>query len=113
MSIYHDERNHQWFMRLGTRIKKLLIALMPDIDRLFWHFGFDDPATTGKVLGALSVFYPACQERMVLHPEFESEIMEGEVAIHGKIRILTIAVFMIRSFLNKQFFGIVKQVKNI
>ena len=113
LEIYHDEKNHRWLMRVLGRLKKLGLRMLPRIDRLLWHFGFGDPATTGQVLGFLSIFYPVCQERMVLRPEFDREVMEGEIKLHGRIQLLPIAVFMIRSFLNKQFFTIVKQVKNI
>ncbi|MGN0203582.1 MAG: hypothetical protein ACI4BB_03490 [Coprococcus sp.] len=113
MAIYHDDRNHLWLTVFLGRLKRLLIRLMPRIDRLFWHFGFNDPALTGQVLGMLSVLYPLCGDRMVLRPEFCQEVMEGEIKLHGSIRVLPIVVFAVRSFLNRQFFCIVKQIKRI
>ncbi len=113
MAIYHDDKNHLWLTVFLGRLKRLLIRLIPRIDRLFWHFGFNDPATTGRVLGMLSIFYPLCEDRMVLQPEFGQEIMEGEVRLHGSIRLFTFVAFAVQSFLNKQFFSIVKQVKRI
>ncbi len=113
LDIYHDEKNHRWLMLFLGRLKKLVLRMLPKIDRLLWHFGFDDPATTGQVLGFLSVLYPVCRERMVLQPEFQQEVMEGEVRLHGQIRMLPIVVLLVRSFLNRQFFTIVRQVKNI
>lgn len=113
MAIYHDEKNHLWLTVFLGRFKRLLIRLIPRIDRLIWHFGFNNPATTGQVLGMLSIFYPLCGDRMVLQPEFGQEIMEGEVRLHGSIRLLPFVVFAVQSFLNKQFFSIVKQVKRI
>lgn len=113
LAICHDEKNHLWLMTFLGRLKRLMIRLMPGIDRFFWHFGFDDPAVTGQVLGALSILYPLCGDRMVLQPEFSQETMEGEIKLHGSVRILPIAVFVVRSFLNRQFFSIVKQIKRI
>lgn len=113
LEIYHDEKNHRWMMLFLSRLKKLGLRMLPRIDRLIWHFGFDDPATTGQVLGFMSIFYCVGRERMVLQPEFNEEVMEGEVRMHGHIQLLPVVVFAIRSFLNKQFFTIVKQVKNI
>ena len=54
MAIYHDEKNHLWLTVFAGRLKRLMIGLLPGIDRIFWHFGFNDPASTGKVLGMLS-----------------------------------------------------------
>lgn len=113
MAIYHDEQNHRWLTVVLGRLKRVLLGLLPRIDKLLWHFGFDDPASTGKVLGILSVLYPVCKDRMVLQPEFDREVMEGEVDIHGKIRLLPIVVFAVRSFLNRRFFAVIKQIKNI
>lgn len=113
MAIYHDEKNHLWLTVFAGRLKRLMIGLLPGIDRIFWHFGFNDPASTGKVLGMLSILYPLCEDRMVLQPEFDRQIMEGEIRLHGHVQLLTLAVFAIRSFLNKQFFSIIRQIKHI
>lgn len=113
LAIYRDEKNHRWFTKFFRRLKRLVIRLLPHIDRLTWHFGFDDPATTGQVLGYLSILYPICRERMELKPEFDQTVMEGGISLHGRIRLCWLAVFAISSFLNRQFFRIVKQVKNL
>lgn len=78
---------------------------------MYLHFGFEDPATTGQVLGSLSILYPICGEKMELCPEFNEEILEGEVKCHGRIRPVSLAIFAVKSFLNKQFFSMVKQFK--
>ena len=34
----------------------LILYLIPQIDKLYLHFGLKDPASTGKMLGMLSSF---------------------------------------------------------
>ena len=111
LAFYYEEHNHQWFAAFWHRLKKLLLRILPRADRLYLHFGFEDPATTGQVLGGLSILYPVCGEKMELCPEFNEEVLEGEVKFHGCIRLVTLVVFAAKSFLNKQFFAIVKQFK--
>ena len=113
LAFYYEEHNHQWFAAFWHRLKKLLLKILPRADRLYLHFGFEDPATTGQVLGGLSILYPICGEKMELCPEFNEEVLEGEVKLHGCIRLVTLVVFAVKSFLNKQFFAIVKQFKGL
>ena len=111
LAFYYEEHNHQWFAAFWHRLKKLLLKILPRADRLYLHFGFEDPATTGQVLGGLSILYPICGEKMELCPEFNEEILEGEVKCHGRIRPVSLVIFAVKSFLNKQFFSMVKQFK--
>ena len=113
LAFYNETHNHQWFTAFWHRLKKLLLRILPRADRLYLHFGFEDPATTGQVLGGLSILYPICGEKMELCPEFNEEVLEGEVKFHGCIRLVTLVVFAVKSFLNKQFFAIVKQFKGL
>ena len=113
LAFYNETHNHQWFTAFWHRLKKLLLRILPRADRLYLHFGFEDPATTGQVLGGLSILYPVCGEKMELCPEFNEEVLEGEVKFHGCIRLVTLVVFAAKSFLNKQFFAIVKQFKGL
>ena len=113
LAFYNETHNHQWFTAFWHRLKKLLLRILPRADRLYLHFGFEDPATTGQVLGGLSILYPICGEKMELCPEFNEEVLEGEVKVHGCIRLVTLVVFAVKSFLNKQFFAIVKQFKGL
>ena len=113
LAFYYEEHNHQWFTAFWHRLKKLLLKILPRADRLYLHFGFEDPATTGQVLGGLSILYPICGEKMELCPEFNEEILEGEVKCHGRIRPVSLVIFAVKSFLNKQFFSMVKQFKGL
>lgn len=113
LAFYNEAHNHQWFTAFWHRLKKLLLKILPRADRLYLHFGFEDPATTGQVLGGLSILYPICGEKMELCPEFNEEILEGEVKCHGRIRPVSLVIFAVKSFLNKQFFSMVKQFKGL
>ena len=102
LAFYNEAHNHQWFTAFWHRLKKLLLKILPRADRLYLHFGFEDPATTGQVLGGLSILYPICGEKM-----------ECEVKCHGRIRPVSLVIFAVKSFLNKQFFSMVKQFKGL
>ena len=113
MQIIEDEKNQLWLKKMLMRLKKLIIYLVPQIDKLYLHFGFKDPSSTGKTLGLLSMLYPVCEDRMQLEPEFETQVLEGEAAIKGRIRLIRFVAFAVPSFVNPRFIKLIKQVKRI
>ena len=113
MKIIEDEKNQRWLSKVLMRLKSLILYLIPQIDKLYLHFGLKDPASTGKMLGMLSLLYPVCEDRMDLEPEFAMQIMEGEGAVRGRIRLVRALVFAVPSFVNPTFFKLIKQIKNI
>ena len=113
MKIIEDEKNQRWLSKVLMRLKSLILYLIPQIDKLYLHFGLKDPASTGKMLGMLSLLYPVCEDRMDLEPEFAMQIMEGEGAVKGRIRLVRALVFAVPSFVNPTFFKLIKQIKNI
>lgn len=113
MKIIEDEKNQRWLSKVLMRLKSLILYLIPQIDKLYLHFGLKDPASTGKMLGMLSLLYPVCEDRMDLEPEFAMQIMEGEGAVRGRIRLVRALVFAVPSFVNPTFFKLIKKIKNI
>ncbi len=111
--LFDNPKNRKWLDKTLFRFKKLLLYLLPDIRRLYLHFGFEDPADTGKFLGRLSMLYPVCEDKMELVPEFDQKILEGEAEIGGAVRAYRFLVFAVPVFLNPQFFKIFKKVKCI
>lgn len=115
MVIINNPDNRICISRIFRNLKKLLYRLRPQLQKLYLHFGFEDPATTGKMLGAVSWLYPFCTDAMEVVPEFQTEkaIFAGCVRVTGRIRLIWAAVFAVTSLLNRKFFRLVKQIKNI
>ena len=93
------EQSHVKAFRKAKKVLfKLLKQLKPKKVQGKVKFGFDDPATTGKVLGGLSMFYPLFGDSLDIIPDFENQILKGTVYVKGKIRIchfVSLAVKMI------------------
>lgn len=62
-----------------------LKKLKPKDIRGRFAFGFEDPSTTGYVLAGLSVLYPVYEDRLEVLPDFETQIMEVEGRVRGRI----------------------------
>lgn len=64
------------------------------------HFGFEDPSLTGRVMGAASVFYPWYPGKLELEPDFENQVLEGNLYIFAKLRLYVLVVILARLIFN-------------
>ena len=83
-----NEVHKSAFGKLWKEFQKLLKALKPNKFILNAHFGFEDPSLTGKILAALSMLYPFYGDNIRIQPDFENVIIEGNVYLKGKIRVI-------------------------
>lgn len=99
-------------------LQKLLYRIRPRMLKTDLIFGFADPSTTGKVLGAVSnLYFLYYYEEFHLQGDFETEDMyiDGTFMIRGKIRGIYLLVFVIRLLSQKdfrKFLGAIKKSKN-
>lgn len=99
-------------------LQKLLYRIRPRMLKTDLIFGFADPSTTGKVLGAASnLYFLYYYEEFHLQGDFETEDMyiDGTFMIRGKIRGIYLLVFVIRLLSKKdfrKFLGAIKKSKN-
>lgn len=77
------------------------------------HFGMDDPAATGQVLGVFGALMPLYRDHILVRPDFENKVMEGELHIKGRIRIGFFAIIAVKALLNRDLMKTVKRVKTI
>lgn len=50
------------------------------------HFGLEDPAATGYITGVLGAIYPILPEKLYIRPDFENEVLEGDILVKGRIQ---------------------------
>ena len=64
-------------------------------------FGFDDPAITGKVLGAIALIYPVLPKGLQLQPDFSEKKLEADVTARGHFFLIGIVIHAMIIILNK------------
>ena len=72
-------------------VKYLLRHILPEKLEGSLTFGFEDPATTGQVLGILCVLAVFTGNHLEVNGNFEEKMLEGDVSIKGHIRLCHIA----------------------
>ena len=75
-------------------------------------FGFEDPAVTGKTLAVLSVTAPFFEGNLEVEPEFQEEILEGELLIAGKLTAWKFTALVLELFTDKNIRKTISHIKN-
>ncbi|MGC4019747.1 MAG: DUF2953 domain-containing protein [Muricomes sp.] len=112
MELITDEVHQSALIKTLEEVKRLLIFLKPKKLKVFAHFGFEDPSVTGYVLAVISMIYPFAGKHMDIHPDFEQEILEGEVFISGKVRVLHFIIPLWNLIWNKNVRITFRHVRN-
>ncbi len=84
------------------RIGKLVLHIIPKRSGGFIDFGFEDPSTTGKVLGGVSAIYGFTGALFELRPDFEDPHADCDIWIQGRVRIFTVALIFVLLYFNKE-----------
>ena len=102
-----DEENQKAVRLLISRVKYLLHHLRFRKFEGRLAFGFEDPATVGRMLAVLSLFYPLYGECFTITPVFDHTLFEGEIALKGHVRLIHILIAGIQLMMNKKIRGLV------
>ena len=82
-------------------IFKLIKHILPRKLKATVGFGFENPATTGSVLGYASIFYGIYGENLELEPDFDKQVLYGKYALKGHIRMFTVLLVAWKLYRNK------------
>lgn len=76
------------------------------------RFGFDDPALTGETLGILGMIYGKLPKDLSIQPDFEQEILRGDVRMKGSFQAVTAAGIALRLFRDQNFRKTIRHFKH-
>ncbi len=107
------EDNRKGIGRVYAGLKKTLKHILPYKVKGVVRIGLDDPCSTGYLLGALSMIYPIYADKIQIIPDFQEEVLEGQVDAKGRIRAFTLLIIGIKLILNDNFKTLLKNVKEL
>ncbi len=84
-----DERTKAAFQLIRDQLFSVFLTLLPRKAEGWILFGTEDPALTGEILGAVSIFYPVFMDTVKITPDFEKAILEGDLSVRGRFYIIT------------------------
>ena len=98
-----DEDNKALFHFFVEQLKALIKVIRPKKYRINARLGFEDPATMGKVLAYISIFYGMSGVDLSLEPVFGENVKEGSIFLKGNICIFSVLLIALRVYRNEQF----------
>lgn len=76
------------------------------------RFGFNDPALTGETLGILGMIYGKLPKDLSIQPDFEQEILQGDVRMKGSFQAVTSAGIALRLFRDQNLRKTIRHFKH-
>ena len=95
------------------KLKKIIRHIIPRKVKGYLIFGSDDPATTGQVLGVISVLYAAMGPVLKIVPDFENKRLECDLEFRGRLRVFTLLVILLKIYFNKELKQLIEEIKSI
>ena len=76
------------------------------------RFGFNDPALTGETLGILGMIYGKLPKDLSIQPDFQQEILQGDVRMKGSFQAVTAAGIALRLFRDQNLRKTIRHFKH-
>lgn len=111
IDLLSKEKTKTTFKYALNRLLNILKAIKPRKFDAEFQFGFEDPATTGKILSYLAIVYPFIHGNIKIIPEFEEQIIRGNLLIKGRIFIIALLIQGWKLYFNKDIRKLVKEIK--
>ena len=80
-----DERNQEAFSLCVHQLKNVLSNIRPRRIKGYICFGTEDSYLMGKLLSIYSILFPLIHDKIQMVPDYEREIVEGNIQIKGRI----------------------------
>ena len=98
-----DENNRKLVGFLWEQTKLVIAKVKPSKFKGHIRFGFDEPDITGRAAMYAAVLYGFLGLDFDIIPDFENEILEGEVYLKGSVQLFGIVVIALRVYTNELF----------
>ena len=111
IKIIKSDTFHRAWSVCSAQVFSLLKGILPKKFRGNLLIGTGDPASTGQVLAVYGMLYPLIGNHIDITPDFEQQIVEGELFIKGKITVFRILKTAWIVYFNKDLRRLIKLFK--
>ena len=105
------EENQLFLKRTKERIFAVLKSIKPKVLTARVVCGTGSPDTTGYVCAVYGMLYPVIEDRISFTADFEKKVLDGELSVKGKVRVVTLVRHGIKILLDKQLKVFLKEMK--
>lgn len=108
---WKDRRNRAALRLLKAEGLRLLRHIAPRKLRIRVWYGFEDPATTGRVLGFLAMIYPLFRGNLQIYPDFEQPGLKLEFAMKGRLFGAVFITSLLKLMFNKDLKHMIRKFR--
>lgn len=111
IKIIKSNTFHRAWAVCREQVFSLLKSILPKKLKGNFLIGTGDPASTGQVLSVYGILYPLLGNHINITPDFEQQVLEGELFIKGKITLFKAVKTAGIIYFNKDFRRLIKLFK--
>ena len=109
--LLQEEETHLLFSHVMKRLGRVLRNIRPRRLRVNVLFGTGAPDTTGYAFGVYSMFSPVLGQGVVVTPDFERAVLEGDFDATGSVTSVILAWQFLRMILDKKLWRFMDKFK--
>lgn len=94
-----------------TRVITLLKHILPGKWNGYLRVGFEDPATTGKVMEVYGILFPLIGQNVTVCPVFDEEVLEATFHAKGCICLFTVIRILLQFYFDKDLKRLCLKIK--
>ena len=113
LEFLREEHNKIGIRKVLISIRSVLKHIAPKKIEGVIHFGTGDPCSTGQALGVMAAFYGFYGDKISIRPNFEDEVLDGELLLKGRIRLVTLLIIAIKLIRDENFRLLLKNAKQL
>ncbi len=89
-NIWQKDYTQRAFQKAKTSLYKLWKSIRPKKGLVKFHFGTGEPGSTGQMCGYIGMLYPFVGKYVMIEPDFENKIYEGDFYFKGHITLFAL-----------------------
>lgn len=111
LKVIQSETFKRAFGVCKSQIFDVLKSVRPRKVKGNLHIGTGDPASTGQILSVYGMLYPLIGNNILITPDFEQQIVEGDLFIKGKITVFKLLKAAWKIYFNRDIRRVLKLLK--
>lgn len=111
LKVIRSETFQRAFGVCSTQILALLNSIRPKKMKGNLVIGTGDPASTGQILAVYGMLYPVIGDHINVTPDFERQIVEGNLFIKGRITVWRLLKTAWKVYFNRDIRRVIKLLK--
>lgn len=111
LGMIRDDNNKRVIVFLKDIFIRLLKRVRPKKIRADMIIGFEDPANTGLLFGAIGILTVCWKGKYNITPDFEQKILKGRIIAAGYVQFVYMLYYLIKIILNEDIKRVMKKGK--